>query len=162
MESCSCFAGPIIFVKKGNGKLYICVDYRGLNAIASRDRYPMPYIDDRLDKLYRLQYFTKIYLLSEYHQQYIYMDEYYKKVFIVPDGLCKWRVLTFGVANIPVVFMYIMKRVQEQHHRYSVVYLDDIIVYLQSRQEHNKHVNNVLASIRAARLLQNNKNICSE
>jgi hypothetical protein len=131
-ESCSRFAAPIISVKKGDGKLHMCVDYKGLNAITSRDRYPMPYIDDLLNKLHGSRYFTKMDLSSEYHQLRIHPDDRNKIAFISPDSLYNWRVLPFGLANAPAVFMHTMNRVLDQHRKYTLVYLDDIMVYSQN------------------------------
>jgi hypothetical protein len=89
MESYSHFTIFNRFVKKGNRKLSIYIDYRGLNMITSRDYYPIPYIDNLLDKVYRLYYFTKMDLSLEYYQSYIYLNNQHNTAFIILDGLLK-------------------------------------------------------------------------
>jgi hypothetical protein len=101
-DSHSQFAAPVIFVKKlyGSG-LQMCVDYRGLNAITTRDRYPLPYIEDLIDRLHGSRVFTKLDLASGCHQVRIHPDDRHKTVFVAPDGFFQWTVIPFGLANAP-------------------------------------------------------------
>jgi len=84
-DSHSRYAAPIIFVKKADTTLWMCVDYRGLNKITAKDRYPLPYIEDLLDKLHGARVFTKLDLASRYHQVRVHPDDCHKTVFIAPD-----------------------------------------------------------------------------
>jgi hypothetical protein len=154
-ETNSRFAAPIIFVQKAYGWLRMCGDYRGLNKITLKDRYPLPYIDDLLDRLHGSRYFTKLDLASGYHQLRIYKDDRHKPAFIVPEGLYEWKVVPFGLANAPTAFRRTMKRTLKPHSRYAVVYLDDIVVHSKSRRAHTQHVDAVLQSIRDAKLKLN-------
>jgi hypothetical protein len=152
-ESNSRFAAPIIFVKKaGDVRLRMCCDYRGLNKITEKDRYPLPYIEDLLDRLHGSAYFTKLDLAAGYHQLRIHSDDQHKTAFIAPDGLYEWKVIPFGLTNAPAAFMRKMHKVLGSHSRYSVVYLDDIMIFSKSRRAHMQHVDAVLQSIREARL----------
>lgn len=147
MESTSRFAAPIIFVKKSDGTLRMCVDYKELNSITTYDRYPLLHIDDLLDKLYGSRYFTKLDLSSGYHQLRIHPNDRCKTTFVAPKGLFEWRVLPFGLVNAPAIFMRKMHRVLLQYRKYSVVYLDDIMIHLRLQSEHVQHIDSVLSSI---------------
>jgi transposase InsO family protein len=154
-DSNSRYAAPIIFVKKADGSLRMCVDYRALNKITSKDRYPLPYIDDLLDRLHGARVFTKLDLASGYHQLRIHPDDCHKTAFIAPEGFYEWRVIPFGLANAPAAFMRAMHRILTPHRRYAVVYLDDVLIYSKTLAEHQGHVDAVLQSIRRARLKLN-------
>jgi hypothetical protein len=154
-DSNSRYAAPIIFVKKADGSLRMCVDYRALNKITSKDRYPLPCIDDLLDRLHGARVFTKLDLASGYHQLRIHPDDCHKTAFIAPEGFYEWRVIPFGLANAPAAFMRAMHRILAPHRRYSVVYLDDVLIYSRTLAEHQTHVEAVLQSIRRARLKLN-------
>jgi hypothetical protein len=151
-ESTSRFATLIIFVKQGDGTLRMCVDYRSLNNITAQDRYLLRYIDDLLNKLHGSRYFTKLDLSSGYHQLCIHFDDWHKTAFVILEGLFEWRILPFGLANAPAVFMRKMHKVLYRHRKYSVVYLDNIMIYSRSRSEHVQHVDAVMRSIHEARL----------
>jgi len=105
------YAAPVIFVKKSNGTLRMCVDYRGLNKITVKDRYPLPYIDDLFDKLHGGRIFTKLNLASGYQQVRIHPDECHKTAFIAPEGFYEYKVIPFGLANAPAAFMLLMHRI---------------------------------------------------
>jgi len=94
-NSHSHYAAPIIFVKKPDTTLQMCVDYRGLNKITAKDRYPLPYIEDLLDKLHGARVFTKLDLASGYHQVRVHSDDCHKTAFIVPDGFYEYKVIPF-------------------------------------------------------------------
>jgi hypothetical protein len=154
-ESHSRFAAPIIFVKKGDGSLRMCVDYRALNKITAKDRYPLPYIDDLLDRLNGSRLFTKLDLASGYHQLRIHEEDRHKTAFVTPDGFYEWKVIPFGLANAPAAFMRRMNSLLRPHKKYAVVYLDDILIYSATQQEHKQNVEAVLRDIRAAKFKLN-------
>jgi transposase InsO family protein len=151
-DSHSRYAAPVIFVKKADGTLRMCVDYRGLNKITIKDRYPLPYIDDLLDKLHGGRVFTKLDLASGYHQVRIHPDDCHKTAFIAPDGFYEYKVIPFGLANAPAAFMRMMHQLLRQHRRYAIVYLDDVLIFSKTVAEHKVHVEGVLQSVRRARL----------
>ena len=154
-ESHSRFAAPIIFVKKSDGSLRMCVDYRALNKITAKDRYPLPYIDDMLDRLHGSRWFTKLDLASGYHQLRIHEDDQHKTAFVTPDGLYEWKVIPFGLANAPAVFMRKMNKILKPHCKYAVVYIDDILIFSSTQQSHRDHVEAVLQAIQEAKLRLN-------
>jgi hypothetical protein len=156
-DSRSRFAAPVIFVKKADGSLRMCVDYRELNKITSKDRYPLPYIEDLLDRLHGGTVFTKLDLASGYHQLRIHPDDCHKTAFVTPAGFYEWKVIPFGLANAPSAFMRHMHRVLHKHRGYSVVYLDDVLIHSRTVAEHKCHVESVLASLRASGLRLNGK-----
>jgi len=151
-DSHSRYAAPIIFVKKPDGSLRMCVDYRGLNKITTKDRYPLPYIEDLLDKLHGARVFTKLDLASGYHQVRVHPDDCHKTAFIAPDGFYEYKVIPFGLANAPAAFMRMMHRILHPHRRNAIVYLDDVLIFSKTLAEHKLHVEGVLRSLRNARL----------
>jgi hypothetical protein len=156
-DSRSRFAAPVIFVRKADGSLRMCVDYRGLNKITVKDRYPLPYIEDLLDKLHGGTIFTKLDLASGYHQLRIHPDDCHKTAFVTPMGFYEWKVIPFGLANAPSAFMRHMHRILHSHKRYAAVYLDDVLIHSRTIAEHKEHVQAVLLSIRKAGLKLNGK-----
>jgi len=93
----------------------MCVDYRGLNKITFKDRYPLPYIDDLLDKLHGGRVFTKLDLTSGYHQVRIHPDDCHKMAFIVPEGFYEYKVIPFGLANAPAALIRLRYRILRPH-----------------------------------------------
>ena len=151
-DSHSRYAAPIIFVKKPDATLRMCVDYRGLNKITAKDRYPLPYIEDLLDKLHGARVFTKLDLASGYHQVRIHPDDCHKTAFIVPDGFYEYKVIPFGLANAPAAFMRMMHKILHPHRRNAIVYLDDVLIFSKTLTEHKAHVEDVLRALRKERL----------
>jgi len=152
MDSHSRYAAPIIFVKKPDTTLQMCIDYRGLNSITAKDWYPLPYIEDLLDKLHGARVFTKLDLASGYHQVRVQPDDCHKTTFIAPDGFYEYKVIPFGLANVPAAFMHMMHKILHPHHRNSIVYLDDVLIFSKTLAEHKLHVEGVLQALRNARL----------
>jgi transposase InsO family protein len=151
-DSHSRYAAPIIFVKKPDATLRMCVDYRGLNKITAKDRYPLPYIEDLLDKLHGARVFTKLDLASGYHQVRVHADDCHKTAFIAPDGFYEYKVIPFGLANAPAAFMRMMHKILNPHRQNAIVYLDDVLVFSKTLAEHKAHVDGVLRALRNARL----------
>jgi len=151
-DSHSRYAAPIIFVKKPDGSLRMWVDYRGLNKITTKDRYPLPYIEDLLDKLHGARVFTKLDLASRYHQIRVHPDDCHKTAFIAPDRFYEYKVILFGLANAPAAFIRMMHRILHPHHCNAIVYLDDVLIFLKTLAEHKLHVEGILQSLRNTRL----------
>jgi hypothetical protein len=154
-DSNSRYAAPIIFVKKADESLRMCVDYHALNKIPSKDWYRLPYIDDLLDRLHGARVFTKLDLASGYHQLRIHPDDCHKTAFIAPEGFYEWRIIPFSLAKAPAAFMLAMHRILTPHRCYAVVYLDDVLIHSKTLAEHQGYVEAVLQSIRRARLKVN-------
>jgi hypothetical protein len=142
-RSSSPFGAPVLFVKKKTGELRMCVDYRALNKITVPNRYPLPRIDDLLDKLQGATVFSSLDLLSGYHQIRLVDSDVPKTAFRTPFGLYEFKVMPFGLTNAPAVFMACMNDMLS-HLPFCVVYLDDILIFSKNDQEHVEHVRQVL------------------
>jgi len=130
----------------------MCVDYCGLNAITAKDLYPLPYIEDLLNKLHGAWLFTKLDLASRYHQVRVHSDDCHKTVFIAPDGFYEYKVIPFELANAPAAFMRMMHKILHRNRRNAIVYLDDVLIFSGTLAEHKAHVEGVLQALRNARL----------
>src|ERR1041384_3087391 len=143
--STSLYSAPVLFVHKKEGTLRLCVDYRALNKITIKNKYPLPHIDELMDRLVGAQYFTKIDLYSEYHQIRIKKEDIHKTAFRTRYGHYEFLVLPFGLTNAPTTFMTLMNDIfREYLDQFVVVYLDDILVYSKTYDEHRKHLHKVL------------------
>jgi hypothetical protein len=144
---------PILFVKKSDGSLRLCVDYRGLNKITIKNRYPLPLIQENLDRLKHAKYFTKIDLRGAYNLIRIAAGEEWKTAFRTRYGLFEYLVMPFGLTNAPASFQQLMNEVLREYLDNSViVYLDDILIFSNTREEHVNHVKSVLSKLRHNRL----------
>ncbi|GBG61186.1 hypothetical protein CBR_g19262 [Chara braunii] len=147
------FAARVLFVPKKGGKLRMCIDYRGLNVITRKNAYPLPRIDDLLDAVGGCKVFSKIDLKSGYHQIEVDPADQHKTAFKTRDGLYEFIVMPFGLTNAPVTFQSLMDKVlREQIGRFVVVYLDDILIFSKSMEEHLKHLEEVLAILKKTQL----------
>jgi len=146
------YAAPIIFVKKPDATLRMCVDYRGLNSITIKDQYPLPYIEDLLDKLHEARVLTKLDWASGYHQVRIHPGDCHKTAFIAPDEFYEYKVIPFGLANVPATFMRMLHKILHPYRRNSIVYLDNILIFSKTLAEHKTHVEGVLQALQNARL----------
>ncbi|KAJ9511728.1 hypothetical protein QJQ45_022583 [Haematococcus lacustris] len=144
--SCSPYGAPVLFVEKRDGTLRMCVDYRALNKLTVRDRYPLPRIDDLFDKLQGKTIFSSLDLQSGYHQIRITPEDVPKTAFVTPEGQFQYKVLSFGLTNAPATFQRVMNRVFEKQLKEGLVlvYLDDILVMSSSPEEHAMHLKEVL------------------
>jgi hypothetical protein len=116
------------------------VDYRSLNSITIKKKYPLPRIDILFDQLARAQVFSKIDLCSWYHQIKIHAEDIPKTAFSTRYGLHEYLIMSFGLMNAPTHFMYLMNSVfMEELDKFVVVFIDDILVYSKSMEEHEEH-----------------------
>jgi len=136
---------PVLFVPKKNGKLRLCIDYRQLNSITRKDRYPLPLISEIQDRIGNAQIFTKIDLRWAYHQIRIKEGDEWKAAFRSKEGLYEPLVMQFGLTNAPATFQKRINNVLGEHlDEFVMAYLDDIIIYSMTEEEHEKHVEWVL------------------
>jgi hypothetical protein len=147
------YGAPILLVRKANGKLRMCVDYRALNKLTVKNRYPLPCIDELLDRLHGASIFTKLDLQSGYWQIRIAEEDIPKTAFHTRYGHYEWRVMPFGLTNAPETFQALMNNVLRPFlDDFVIVYLDNILIYFKTSEEHLVHVDNVLTALRKARL----------
>ncbi|GBG84219.1 hypothetical protein CBR_g38191 [Chara braunii] len=131
----------------------MCIDYRGLNRITRKNVYPLPRIDDLLDVAGGCKVFSKIDLKSGYHQIEVDPADQHKTAFKTRDGLYEFTVMPFGLMNAPATFQSLMDKVlREQIGRFVVVYLDDILIFSNSMEEHLKHLEEVLTILKKTQL----------
>jgi hypothetical protein len=143
--SSSPWGSPALFVKKKDGSLRMCVDYRPLNAVTIK----FPHIDVLFDQLAGAKAFSKIDLESGYHQTKIRASDVPKTAFSTRYGLYEFLVMSFGLTNAPAYFMYLMNSVfMNELDKYVVVFIDDILIYSKNEAEHAKHLRIVLQRLR--------------
>jgi hypothetical protein len=147
------YGAPVLFVKKKDGTMRMCVDYRELNRITIKNRYPLPRVEELFDRLRGAKYFTKIDLRSGYHQVRIHPDDIHKTAFRTRYGHFEFLVLPFGLTNAPATFMHLMQSIFGPHlDDFVIVFLDDILIYSKSLADHKKHVRMVLDLLRKNKL----------
>jgi hypothetical protein len=146
--SSSPWAAPVIFVLKKDGTQRLCVDYCALNKVTIKNKYPLPRIIDLFDQLRGACVFSKIDLRSGYHQLKIRECDIPKNAFILRYGLYKYTMMSFGLTNAPACFMYLMNKVfMEYLDKFVMVFIDDILVYSRSEEEHEDHLRLVLRKL---------------
>ncbi|CAF1231754.1 unnamed protein product [Adineta ricciae] len=156
--STSPWSSPVVIIKKKDGSPRFCVDYRRLNLITERDVYPLPRIDDILDKLAGSRYFTTFDLKAGYWQIPIAEEDKKKTAFITTDGLYEFNVLPFGLSNAPATFQRTINSVLGSlRWDITLVYLDDTIVYSPSFDQHIQHLDQVLCALHKANVKLNSK-----
>jgi hypothetical protein len=130
-----------LFVEKKDKELCLCVDYRPLNAVTIKNKYPLPRIDIMFDQLAGAQVFSKIDLRSGYHQIKIHAENIPKTTFTTRYSLYEYLVMSFGLTNAPAHFMYLMNLVfMPELDQFVVVFIDDILVYSKSMEEYEEHL----------------------
>jgi hypothetical protein len=136
-------------VKKKDESLRMCVDYRPLNAVTIKNKYPLPRIDIVFDQLSKAKVFSKIDLRSGYHQIKICPEDVPKMAFYTRYVLFEYLVMSFGLTNAPAHFMYLMNSVfMLELDKFIVVFIDDILVYSQNEEENAEHLKIVLTRLR--------------
>jgi hypothetical protein len=147
------YGSPILFVKKKDGSLRMCIDYRALNKITVRNKYPLPRIEELLDRLRGATVFSKIDLRSGYHQLRIDPTDVDKTTFVTRYGAFKFLVMPFGLTNAPSVFMHLMNTVLDDLvDRFVIVFIDDILIFSKNEADHQQHLREVLDRLRSADL----------
>ena len=151
--STSPWGAPMLLVKKKDGSSRLCVDYRQLNKMTIKNKYPLPRIDDLIDQLHGSSVFSKIDLRSRYHQILVKEDDVQKTTFRSRYGHYEYVVMPFGVTNAPAVFMYYMNKISRPFlDKFVVVFIDDILIYSKTQEEHAEHLRLVLGILREKRL----------
>ena len=135
--SSSPWGAPVLFVKKKDWSMRLCVDYHALNEVTIKNKYPLPRIDDLFDQLKGAKYFSKIDLRSGYFQLKIRDSDIPKTAFVTRYGQFEFTVMSFGLTNAPAYFMNLMNKVfMDELDKFVVVFIDDILIYSKSVQEH--------------------------
>ena len=150
------YGAPVLFVRQPDGdgwKMRMCIDYRALNKITIKNRYPLPLIAESLDRLRDAKIFSKLDLAKGYHQIRIAEEDIPKTAFRTRYGHYEFTVMTFGFCNAPATFAALMNDVLREYiDKFVVVYLDDILIYSNNEAEHVEHVRAVLSKLREHKL----------
>ena len=151
--STSPWGAPFLFVKKKDGSLRLCIDYRELNKVTIRNQYPLPRIDYLFDQLQGARVFSKIDLRSGYHQLKIRSEDVPKTAFKTRYGHYEFLVMPFGLTNAPAVFMDLMNRIFQPYlDQFVIVFIDDILIYSGSKEDHEENLRVVLQILRENQL----------
>ena len=150
----SAAAAPVLFAKKPGGGLRFCVDYRGINAITVKDRYPLPLIHETLRQIAQAKWITKLDVRTAFHRIRVKAGDEWKTAFNTRYGLFEWQVVPFGLSNGPAVFQrYVNWTLREFLDDFVSAYIDDVLIYTNgSLDEHRTHVRKVLAKLSGAGL----------
>jgi transposase InsO family protein len=150
---------PVLFIpKKGTSELRFCVDYRAINKLTVADRYPLPRIDELLDQLADARQFSKIDLRSGYWQIRIREQDISKTAFRTKYGSFEWVVMPFGLCNAPATFQRLMNQVLRPYiDKFVCVYLDDLLIYSKTVEEHKEHIRLVMEALQNAKLQINTR-----
>ncbi|GET63041.1 enzymatic polyprotein, putative [Rhizophagus irregularis DAOM 181602=DAOM 197198] len=148
-ESWSNWASPVTLAGKKTGNYRFCIDYRKLNNVTKSDEYPLPRIDELLEKFRKGSWFTSLDLAAGYHQVEMAEEDKEKTAFICSQGLYEYNVMPFGLKNAPGTFQRLMDKILKEYiGEFVTVYLDDIMIYSEDFEEHIEHVDKVLSKLR--------------
>ncbi|GJW86541.1 putative reverse transcriptase domain-containing protein [Tanacetum coccineum] len=151
--SSSPWGAPVLFVKKKDGSFRMCIDYRELNKLTVKNRYPLPRIDDLFDQLQGSSVYSKIDLRSGYHQLRVREGDIPKTAFRTRYGHYEFQVMPFGLTNAPAVFMDLMNRVCKPYlDKFVIVFIDDILIYSKNKKEHEEHLRTILELLKKEEL----------
>jgi hypothetical protein len=147
--SSSPWGAPVLFVQKKDGSQRMCVDYRSLNDVTMKNKYPLPCIEGLFDQMRGARVFSKIDLRSGYHQMKIRPSDIPKMAFSTRYGLYEFTIMSFGLTNATTYFMNLMNKVfMEYLDRFVVVFINDILIYSKSDSDHEEHLRLVLQKLR--------------
>ncbi|KAL0533706.1 hypothetical protein IC582_027747 [Cucumis melo] len=147
------YGAPVLFQKKKDGSLRLCIDYRVLNKLTVRNKYPLPIIADLFDRLHGAKYFSKLDLRSGYYKVRIAEGDEPKTTCVTRYGAFEFLVMPFGLTNAPATFCKLMNQVFHEYlDKFVVVYLDDIVVYSTTMEEHRDHLQKVFQKLRENQL----------
>ncbi|GJR02645.1 putative reverse transcriptase domain-containing protein [Tanacetum coccineum] len=147
------WGAPMLFVKKKDGSMRMCIDYRELNKLTVKNRYPLPRIDDLFDQLQGVRYFSKIDLQSGYHHLRLHEDDIPKTAFRMRYRHFEFTVMPFGLTNAPAFFMELMNRVCKPYlDKFVLVFIDDILIYSKTKEGHEVYLKLVLELLKKERL----------
>ncbi|PLW18621.1 hypothetical protein PCASD_23485 [Puccinia coronata f. sp. avenae] len=151
--STSAWSSPILFAKNASGSLRFCVDYRALNSVTKKDRHPLPLIQECFDALQGAKFFSKIDLQQGFHQMKISSADVPKTAFGTKYGHYEWLVMPFGLVNAPSTFQRMMTHILREYIDVFVqVYLDDILIYSDTEDDHAHHIDLVLSLLQTEEL----------
>ncbi|GJV32517.1 putative reverse transcriptase domain-containing protein [Tanacetum coccineum] len=151
--SSSPWGASVLFVKKKDGSFRMSIDYRELNKLTVKNRYPLPRIDDLFDQLQGSSVYSKIDLRSGYHQLRVREEDIPKTAFRTRYGHYEFQVMPFGLTNAPAVFMDLMNRVCKPYlDKFVIVFIDDILIYSKNKQEHEEHLKLILELLKKEEL----------
>ncbi|GJU74376.1 putative nucleotidyltransferase, ribonuclease H [Tanacetum coccineum] len=151
--STSPWGAPVLFVKKKDGSFRMCIDYRELNKLTIKNRYPLPRIDDLFDQLQGSSVYSKIDLRSGYHQLRVRDEDIPKTAFRTRYGHYEFQVMPFGLTNAPAVFMNLMNRMCKPYlDKFVIVFIDDILIYSRNKDGHANHLRVILELLKEEKL----------
>ncbi|GJT26380.1 putative reverse transcriptase domain-containing protein [Tanacetum coccineum] len=151
--SSSPWGAPVLFVKKKDKSIRMCIDYQELNKLTVKNRYPLPRIDDLFDQLQGSSVYSKIDLRSGYHQLRVREEDIPKTAFRTRYGHYEFQVMPFGLTNAPAIFMDLMNRVCKPYlDKFVIVFIDDILIYSKNKQEHEEHLKLILELLKKVEL----------
>ena len=147
------WGAPVLLVKKKDGSFRMCIDYRALNRVTVKNKYPLPRIDELLDQLKGAKWFSKIDLASGYHQIPIEPNDVRKTAFRTRYGHYEFVVMTYGLTNVPAAFMKMMNGIfRDFLDEFVIIFIDDILVYSRSKEDHERHLRAVIERLREHKL----------
>ncbi|GJU48876.1 putative reverse transcriptase domain-containing protein [Tanacetum coccineum] len=147
------WGAPVLFVKKKDGSFRMCIEYRELNKLMVKNRYPLPRIDDMFDQLQGSSVYSKIDLRSSYHQLRVREEDIPKTAFRTRYDHYEFQVMPFGLTNTPAVFMDLINRVCKPYlDKFVIVFIDDILIYSKNKEEHEEHLRLILELLKKEEL----------
>lgn len=147
------FAAPVLFVIKKDGSKRLCCDFRGLNEVTVKSKFPLPRIDDLFDMLSGASVFSQLDLVIGYHQVEVEPKDQYKTAFVTHEGQYIWKVMPFGLTNAPSTFQRLMNETLKGYiGKFVIVYLDDILIFSKDQKEHTMHLGLMLNRLQKAQL----------
>ena len=151
------FGAGVLFARKKDGTMRMCIDYRALNNITQKDKYPLPRIDEMLDNMAGAEFFTKLDLQQGYHQIRVKAEHIPRTAFQTRYGSFQFRVMPFGLCNAPATFQRTMNNLLADCRGFAAVYIDDIVIFSRTFEEHCQHIRAVLQRLRAEKLYAKRK-----